>query len=73
MNPYRGVRHHMIINVSDLVRSAGLYGPVLSYLGYERADYSHDGKWLFEDWKRWLEGTPHTVLSEGDVVASITP
>ena len=61
MNSHRGVLHHTIISVSDIVRSAGFYGPVLSYMGYERADHSHGGKWFFEDWKRWLEGTPHEI------------
>ena len=32
----------MNINVSDLKRSSEFYGPVLSYLGYERADYNHE-------------------------------
>jgi len=57
MNPHRGVIHHMNINVSDLTRSLAFYGPVLSYLGYERADSRPQG----EDWKRWLEGTPHEI------------
>ena len=57
MNPHRGVIHHMNINVSDLKRSLAFYGPVLSYLGYERADSHPQG----EDWKRWLEGSPHEI------------
>jgi len=47
----------MNINVSDLKRSLAFYGPVLSYLGYERAGSWSEG----EDWKRWLEGTPHEI------------
>jgi catechol 2,3-dioxygenase-like lactoylglutathione lyase family enzyme len=61
MNKHRGVLHHMNINVSDIRRSSEFYGPFLSYLGYERTDHSHEGKWHFEDWKRWLEGTPHEI------------
>jgi catechol 2,3-dioxygenase-like lactoylglutathione lyase family enzyme len=57
----------MNINVSDIKRSSAFYGQVLSYLDYERADYGHEGRWLFEDWKRWLEGTPHeiTIIESG--------
>lgn len=61
MNPHRGLLHHMNVNVSDVKRSSQFYGPFLSYLGYERADYRHEGQWAFEDWKRWLEGTPHEI------------
>lgn len=61
MNQHRGALHHMNINVSDLKRSSEFYGPLFSYLGYTRDDYHHEGKWAFEDWKRWLEGTPHEI------------
>ncbi len=61
MNPHRGLLHHMNINVSDLERSSKFYGPVLEFLGYDRADYDHEGDWAFEDWKHWLEGTPHEI------------
>lgn len=61
MNPHRGLLHHMIINVSNLKRSAQFYGPLFTYLGYERAEYQHEGEYAFEDWKLWLEGTPHEI------------
>lgn len=61
MNQHRGVLHHMNISVSDIRRSSAFYGPFFTYLGYERADASHEGEWRFEDWKRWLEGTPHEI------------
>lgn len=57
MNPHRGTIHHMNINVSDLKRSLAFYGPVLSFLGYERAGSRPEGV----DWKRWLDGTPHEI------------
>jgi predicted lactoylglutathione lyase len=60
-NPHRGLLHHMNINVSDLKHSSEFYGPVLRYLGYERTDYNHEGQWAHEDWKKWLEGTPHEI------------
>jgi hypothetical protein len=34
MNPHRGLLHHLNINVSNVLRSALFYGPVLRYLGY---------------------------------------
>lgn len=61
MNPHRGLLHHMNINVSDLRRSSAFYGPFFRYLGYERAAFNHEGDFAFEDWKRWLEGTPHEI------------
>jgi catechol 2,3-dioxygenase-like lactoylglutathione lyase family enzyme len=61
MNPHRGALHHLTIVASDLKRSAAFYGPVFHYLGYERTDYEHGGKWAFEDWYLWLEGTPHQI------------
>lgn len=61
MNPHRGLLHHININVSDLKRASEFYGPVLRYLGYERTGYDHEGQGAFEDWKRWLEGTPHEI------------
>lgn len=61
MNPHRGLLHHMNINVSNLRRSSDFYGPLFRYLGYERTDFQHEGEWAFEDWKRWLEGTPHEI------------
>jgi glyoxylase I family protein len=61
MNPFRGALHHMNINVSDLKRSSKFYGPLFRYLGYDRTDFQHEGEWAFEDWKRWLEGTPHEI------------
>lgn len=60
-NPHRGLLHHMNINVSDLKHSSEFYGPLLNYLGYERTDYNHEGQWAHEDWKKWLEGTPHEI------------
>ena len=51
----------MNINVSDLKRSSKFYGPLFKYLGYRRVEFSHEGEWAFEDWKRWLEGTPHEI------------
>ncbi|MEZ5278624.1 MAG: VOC family protein [Opitutaceae bacterium] len=51
----------MNINVSDLKRSSKFYGPLFEFLGYERADYNHHGVWAYEDWKQWLEGTPHEI------------
>ena len=61
INPPRGLLHHMNINVSDLKRSSKIFGALFEYLGYERADFSHEGEWAFEDWKRWLDGTPHEI------------
>ena len=61
MNPHRGLLHHMNINVSNLRRSSEFYRGLFTYLGYSRVDFSHEGEWAFEDWKRWLEGTPHEI------------
>lgn len=61
MNPHRGLLHHININVFDVKRSAKFYGPLLAYLGYERTDFNHEGENAFEDWKHWLEGTPHEI------------
>lgn len=51
----------MIINVSDLDRSARFFGPVFQFLGYDRAGFEHDGPRAFEDWKRWDHDTPHEI------------
>lgn len=60
-NPHRGTIHHMNINVSNIKRSSKFYGPVFTYLGYDRADHNHEGQWAFEDWKMWLVGSPHEI------------
>ena len=51
----------MNINVSDVRRSSKFYGPLFRYLGYERAGFVHDGESAFEEWKRWMDGTPFEI------------
>jgi glyoxylase I family protein len=74
MNPHRGLLHHLNINVSNVKRSAGFYGPFFRYLGYERSGFQHEGERAFEDWKRWLEGTPHEIsIVQADGNATYDP
>ncbi len=61
MTTHRGLLHHMNINVSDLKHSSRFYGPMFRYLGYELSGSNYEGKWQFEDWKRWELDTPHEI------------
>jgi hypothetical protein len=55
---HRGLLHHVVIDVSDLLsRASPFYGAVLRYLGYEQGDRSA----TFEDWERWDLGPPHEI------------
>lgn len=52
-----GVLHHHIFVVADVSRSAAFYGPVLRFLGYERASASP----TYEDWRLVTDGAPHEL------------
>jgi catechol-2,3-dioxygenase len=52
-----GVLHHIELNVSDLERSAGLWGWLLERLGYEAADSWAGGK-------SWRKGDNHIILMQ---------